>query len=299
MPVLPACSCLSCPSHASVVRAGEAGEGTRRSCGVYPSSMTDAQWRVLAPVLPPPGNTAGRGGRGEKHDRRRVLDAIFYVVRGGIAWAALPKEFPPYQTVYGFFRRWARAGLWQQIHDVLRDLLRAAAGRDPQPSAAVIDSASVRGADTVPVASRGYDSGKKVNGRKRHIAVDTNGLLLVVLVTMAGIQDRDGGLRLLALLREKFSTIAHVWADGGYAGRLVTFARQVLAFGVEVVKRTDDLTGFQVLPRRWVVERTFAWISKHRRTVRDYETLPQHHEAMIYIAMIATMTRRLAQTTTP
>lgn len=294
MPVLPACVCLSCPAHTPALTNG----GEAVSCPVYPSSLTDAQWQVLAPLLPAPGNTGGKGGRNEKHDRRRVLDAIFYLVRGGIAWAALPREFPPYQTVYGFFRRWAKAGLWQQIHDTLRDLLRVQAGRNAQPTAAVIDSASVRGADTVPATSRGYDSGKKVNGRKRHIAVDTNGLLLAVLVTIAGIQDRDGGLRLLALLRERFSTITHVWADGGYAGRLVTFAHQVLAFGVEVVKRTDDLAGFQVLPRRWVVERTFAWISKHRRCVRDYETLPVHHEAMVYIAMIATMTRRLARPTT-
>jgi transposase len=126
--------------------------------------------------------------------------------------------------------------------------------------------------------------------------VDTSGLLLVVLVTMAGIQDRDGGLRLLSLLRERFSTVVHVWADGGYAGRLVVFARKALALAVEVVKRTDNLGGFKVLPRRWVVERTFAWISKHRRCVRDYETLPEHHETMVYIAMIMTMSRRLART---
>lgn len=293
MPVLPACSCLSCPCRSSQLSPG--GADVPRA--VYPSStITDAQWRVLEPLLPPPGNTGGKGGRSEKHDRRRVLDAIFYLVRGGIAWRALPAEFPPYQTVYGFFRRWAKAGLWQQVHDALRDLVRLHAGRDPQPTAAVIDSASVRGADTVPARSRGYDAGKRVNGRKRHIAVDTGGLLLVVLVTMAGIQDRDGGLHLLALLRERFSTIAHVWADGGYAGRLVTYAKKVLAFTVEVVKRTDDLAGFQVLPRRWVVERTYAWISKYRRCVRDYETLPHHHETMIYIAMIMTMSRRLART---
>lgn len=295
MPVLPACSCLSCPSHASQlsVSASEAGS----MCGAYPSSsITDAQWRVLEPLLPPPGNTMGKGGRNEKHDRRRVLDAVFYLVRGGIAWRQLPREFPPYPTVYGFFRRWAKAGLWQRIHDALRDLVRLYEGRDPQPTAAVIDSASVRGADTVPTRSRGYDGGKKVNGRKRHIAVDTGGLLLAVLVTVAGIQDRDGGLRLLCLVRERFSTIAHVWADGGYAGRLVVFARKVLNLTVEVVKRTDDLAGFRVLPRRWVVERTFAWISKYRRCVRDYETLPEHHEAMVYITMIMTMSRRLART---
>jgi transposase len=257
--------------------------------------MTDEQWKLLEPLLPPPGNTGGHGGRPEKHPRRRVLDAIFYLVRGGIAWAALPAEFPPAKTVYGIFRRWVRAGAWTRLHDALRDRARLGAGRHPLPTAAVIDSASVRGADTVPARSRGYDAGKRVNGRKRHLAVDTGGLLLTVVVTIAGIQDRDGAVRLLAALRAKFSTIALIWADGGYAGRLVRWARAVLAVTVTIVKRTDDLTGFQVIPRRWVVERTLAWISKHRRCVRDYETLPEHAEAMVYIAMIMTMSRRLAQ----
>jgi transposase len=288
MSVSPVCSCLSCPTHRGV--------GDRPVCGFYPSSsMTDAQWALLEPLLPPPGNTAGHGGRPEKHPRRRVLDAIFYVVRGGIAWSALPAEFPPAKTVYGLFRRWVRAGAWTRLHDALRDRTRIAAGRDPLPTAAVIDSASVRGADTVPARSRGYDAGKKVNGRKRHLAVDTAGLLLAVVVTIAGLQDRDGAVRLLAAVRAKFSTIALIWADGGYAGRLVRWARAVLAFTVTIVKRTDDLAGFQVIPRRWVVERTLAWISKHRRCVRDYETLPEHAEAMVYIAMIMTMSRRLAR----
>jgi transposase len=289
MSVLPVCSCLSCPAHQ--------GAGSRpKTCGFYPSSsMTDAQWRLLEPLLPQPGNTAGRGGRPEKHDRRRVLDAIFYLVRGGIAWRALPTEFPPATTVYGIFRRWATAGVWVRLHDALRDRARIRAGRHPLPTAAVIDSASVRGADTVPARSRGYDAGKRVNGRKRHIAVDTGGLLLAVVVTIAGIQDRDGAVRLLAALRAKFSTVTLIWADGGYAGRLVGWARAVLACTVTIVKRTDDLAGFRVIPRRWVVERTLAWISKHRRCVRDYETLPEHAEAMVYIAMIMTMSRRLAR----
>ena len=288
MPSSPACTCLSCPAHDRV---------QTTPCPVYPtSSITDAQWAVLAPLLPPPGNTAGRGGRPEKHPRRVVLDAIFYLVRGGIAWAALPRDFPPHQTVYGLFGRWARQGMWQQIHDALRDLVRVHEGRDPLPTAAIIDSQSVRGADTVPGTTRGYDAGKKVNGRKRHIAVDTGGLLLAVVVTIAGIQDRDAAYRLLTQLRGRFSTVSLVWADGGYAGRLVIWARKVLALTVEVVKRTDDVKGFAVLPRRWVVERTFAWISKFRRCVRDYETLPAHHEAMVYISMIMTMSRRLART---
>src|SRR3954463_7689832 len=289
MSVSPVCSCLSCPTHAT--------SGPKPSaCGFYPSSsMTDPQWALLEPLLPPPGNRGGRGGRPEKHDRRRVLDAIFYLVRGGIAWAALPAEFPPAKTVGALFRVGARAGAWARLHDALRDRARARAGRHPSPTAAVIGSASVRGADTVPARSRGYDAGKRVNGRKRHLAVDTGGLLLAVVVTIAGLQDRDGACRLLAVLRAKFSTIGLVWADGGYAGRLVTWAQKVLAFTVTIVKRTDDLTGFRVIPRRWVVERTLAWISKHRRCVRDYETLPEHAEAMVQIAMIMTMSRRLAR----
>ena len=198
--------------------------------------------------------------------------------------------------MWAIFARWVRAGVWQRIHDALRDRIRVRDGRDPLPSAASIDSQSVQGADTVGRASRGYDAGKKTNGRKRHIAVDSNGLLLAVVVTMAGIQDRDGAVRLLAALRARFSTVELVWADGGYAGRLVTWAKNVLALAVEIVKRTDDVKGFKVLPHRWVVERTFAWICKHRRCVRDYETRPDHHEAMVYIAMIATMSRRLAST---
>src|SRR3954464_1934267 len=233
MSVSPVCSCLSCPTHAEA--------GRPAACGFYPSSsMTDAQWELLEPLLPPPGNTGGRGGRPEKHPRRRVLDAIFYVVRGGIAWAALPAEFPPAKTVYGVFRRWVRAGAWTRVHDALRDRARIAAGRHPLPTAAVIDSASVRGADTVPARSRGYDAGKRVNGRKRHSAVDTAGLLLAVVVTIAGIQDRDGAVRLLAALRGKFSTIALIWADGGYAGRLVGWARAVLAFTVTIVHSTQN-----------------------------------------------------------
>ena len=282
-----ACTCLSCPTHA---------EQPVVACPAYrSSSITEAQWTVLARLLPPPGNTAGRGGRPQKHSRRDILDAIFYLVRGGIAWRQLPAGFPPASTVYDVFRGWVADGTWVRIHDTLRDQLRVRAGRSPLPSAAVIDSQSVRGADTVPGTSRGYDGGKKINGRKRHIAVDTSGLLLAVVVTMAGIQDRDAAHRLLSALRAKFSTITLVWADGGYAGRLVTWAKQILTLAVTVIKRSDDITGFHVLPRRWVVERTFAWISKYRRCVRDYETRPDHHEAMVYIAMIMTMSRRLTR----
>lgn len=288
MSLSPACVCVSCPAH-------PAGVSTPPACGFYPSSsMTDAQWAIIEPLLPAPGNTAGRGGRPEKHSRRLVLDAIFYLVRGGIAWRQLPVGFPPPTTVYDRFRAWAKTGVWQAVHDALRDLVRVYEGRDPLPTAAIIDSQSVRGADTVPRSGRGYDAGKKINGTKRHIAVDTGGLLLAVIVTMAGLQDRDAGHRLLARLRERFTTITLVWADAGYAGRMLVWARNVLHLTVQIVKRSEP--GFVVLPRRWVVERTFAWISKHRRCVRDYETKPDHHEAMIHIAMIMVMSRRLART---
>jgi transposase len=173
-----------------------------------------------------------------------------------------------------------------------------AQGRNELPTAGAIDSQSVKAADTVGAASRGFDGGKKINGRKRHIAVDTCGLLLAVVVTAASVQDRDGACPLLALLRERFSTITLVWADGGYAGRLVAWAAQALRLTVTIIKRSDDGRGFVVLPRRWVVERTFGWLTRHRRLVRDYERLPEHHEAMVLWATVTTMTRQLTRHTT-
>jgi transposase len=164
--------------------------------------MTDGQWALLAPLLPAAGSTGGRGGRPEKWDRRLVLDAIFYLVRGGIAWRALPADFPPHQTVHALLRRWTRARAWCRIYAALRERARLADGRGPVPTAAVIDSQTVCAADTVPTASSGYDGGKKIKGRKRHVAVDTGGLLLAVVVTTASLQDRDGAFRITAALRE-------------------------------------------------------------------------------------------------
>jgi transposase len=232
-------------------------------------------------------------GRPMEHDLRAVLDAIGYVTRYGIEWRALPVDFPPWEAVYAFFERWNARGLPQGLVDRLRGRLRVACGRADLPTAGSIDSQSVKAADTVGGASRGYDGGKKINGRKRHIAVDTLGLLLTVIVTAASVQDRDGAHRLLALLRERFSTISLVWADGGYAGRLVSWARQVLALTLTIVKRSEDTTGFIVLPRRWVVERTFGWLLRYRRLVRDYERRPEHHEAMVLWATVTIMTRQL------
>ncbi|WP_300007618.1 IS5 family transposase [Pseudonocardia sp.] len=261
----------------------------------YPSDTTDAEWEVLGPQARAvmAELRRGPGGRPMAHRLRAVVDAIRYLVRYGIEWRALPADFPPWEAVYAFFERWAARGLPQRIVHALRDRLRVSADRAPAPTAAIIDSQTVRGADTVGAASSGYDGGKKIKGRKRHVAVDSNGWLLAVLVTAANVQDRDAGHRLLALLRERFSTITLAWADGGYAGRLVTWAAAVLALAVTVVKRTDDVRGFVVLPRRWVVERTFGWLCRHRRLVRDYERRPEHHEAMIWWATTAIMTRQL------
>jgi len=222
--------------------------------------MTDAEWEVLGPAARAVMAELrhGPGGRPMAHRLRVVVDAIRYLVRYGVEWRALPADFPPWQAVYAFFERWAARGLPQRVVDRLRGQLRTGAGRAELPTAAVIDSQSVKAADTVGAASSGFDGGKKIKGRKRHVAVDSNGWLLAVLVTAASVQDRDGGHRLVALLRERFSTITLVWADGGYAGRLVAWAAAVLALSVTVVKRSDNQRGFVVLPRRWVVERTLC-----------------------------------------
>jgi putative transposase len=262
----------------------------------YPSDVSDAEWSLIEPLLPAPGWLTAAGGRPEAHPRREIVNAIRYLVRSGCSWRQLPADFPPWQTVYDHFSRWTADGTTGRLHDGLRAQVRSAAGRDPEPAAAVIDSQSVRGADTVPRASRGWDQAKKVNGRKRHIAVDTLGLIITIVVTAACVQDRDAARPLIWNLHRAGRRVRLVWADGGYAGKLVTWAKTALKLTLEIVKRPDDLHSFKVLPRRWVVERTFAWISKFRRTVRDYERLPEHHEAMIQWAMIAIMARRLART---
>ncbi len=181
------------------------------------------------------------------------------------------------------------------MHDQLRDRIRKLAGRKTAPTAAIIDSQSVKAAGDAARSSRGYDAGKKINGRKRHIAVDVMGLLLTVLVTAASVQDRDAAKPLLWNLRKAFPSVKLAWADGGYSGKLVTWAATTLKLTLEILKRPDDLHTFKVLPRRWVVERTLAWITRCRRTVRDYERLPGRHETYIYWAMIIVMTRRLAR----
>jgi putative transposase len=258
----------------------------------YPSDLSDAQWQVIAAQLP--ADLPGRRGRPRIWPRRRIVEAILYLDRTGCAWRYLPADFPPWQTVYGYFAAWRDDGTLARLHDALRELVRAAAGRNAEPTAAIIDSQSVRAADTVPKASRGWDNAKKVNGRKRHIAVDTMGLVLAVVITAASVQDRDGARPLLWNLARARRRVHLIWADAAYNGKLTAWAT-ALKITIQVVARREQHV-FEVLPRRWVVERTFAWISKHRRTVRDYEYLPASHEAMILWAMIALMTRRLTQT---
>jgi putative transposase len=255
----------------------------------YGSSLTDAQWEYLEPMLPKPA----KRGR-PRTDLRQVLDGIFYVVKGGIQWRYLPADFPPWQTVYGIFRRWKQGHQWAALNEALRILVRKDEGRRSQPTAGILDSQSVKSAGHGgPV---GFDAGKRLRGRKRHVLVDSLGLVLGVVVTPADTTERDGAKAVLARVLTWLTWLRLLWVDGGYTG--ATFANWVKALrpklAVQVVKRSDDVRGFKVLPRRWVVERTFGWLMHHRRLVRDYERTITSAEAFVYLAMIRIQLRRLA-----
>jgi transposase len=255
----------------------------------YDSSLSDAQWSLLKLILPK------RAKRGRPPtDLRRILDAILYVLKGGIPWRLLPSDFPPWQTVYHVFRKWARENVWAALNDLLRPEARALEGKLPQPTAAILDSQSVK---SDPHGGKvGYDAAKRIKGRKRHLLVDTLGLVLGATVTPANVPEREGALDLLKGTLGNFKRVLRLWVDGGYGGS--PFAEKVgelrPKLEVEVVKRSDDVKGFKVLPRRWVVERTFAWLMRHRRLVRDYETSESSAEAWIYLAMTRIQIRRLA-----
>jgi len=255
----------------------------------YETDISDAQWAILEPMIPKPSKRGRPRG-----DRRPLINAILYIVKGGIPWRLLPMNFPPWKTVYHVFRKWSGDHTWESINARLRAHIREAADKRCRPTAAILDSQSVK--SDGHGGAVGFDAGKRIKGRKRHVLVDTLGMILGVFVTPASTTERDGAKGLLDRILRYFHWLRVLWVDGGYTGE--AFAQWVKErrpkLEVEVVKRSDAVTGFKVLPRRWVVERTFGWLMRHRRLVRDYERTEMSAEAWVYIAMIRIQLRRLA-----
>ena len=260
----------------------------------YETSLTDRQWAVIEPLLPV--RDPRHGGRPLKFDRRLILDTILYVLRTGCAWRLVPHDLAPWDAAYRWFAAWSADGTWRRVHEALRERVREAEGRNRQPTAAVLDAQSAKSAEGGEAI--GYDAGKRVRGRKRHLLVDTGGLLLHRVVHSASVQDRAGARLVLHGVHDRFPGLQLVWVDGGYVNVvdacLITWARTEEDLTVVVVPRNADVQGFQVLPRRWVVERTFGWLARCRRLARDYERKTAHAEAMIDVAMIRLMAARLA-----
>ena len=255
---------------------------------LYPTDMSDRAWDIIKELIPP----AKSGGRPRTLNMRLLINAILYVVIGGIQWRMLPREYPKWQSVYHYFRQWRDDGTWQKIHDTLRAEVREQEGRHKHPTAGCLDSQSVK---TVQISGeRGFDNGKKVKGRKRHILVDTMGLLMVVVVTAASVSDPAGAKLLFNRLTGSCKKLRRIWVDGTYRGKLLGWVSERFRFVLQPVLRNSEQKGFVLLPRRWVVERTFSWLNLHRRLSKDYEVLPSSSEAMIQIAMIRIMLNRLA-----
>jgi len=258
-----------------------------RKTKCYPTDLTDEEWVRIEPFLPKPAKTGRRRGV----DLREVLNAIRYLARTGCGWRMLPKDFPPWQTVYWWFRRFVRLLLFRTIHDIALMIDRERAGREASPTGGVLDSQSVK----APAAKeRGFDGGKKIVGRKRHIAVDTDGRLLMVNLTPADISDSAGAQMILDAIRKRWPWLKHLFADGAYDRVRLMEKAAFLDFVIEIVRRIEGQQGFEVLPRRWVVERTFGWMVRWRRLVRDYEGRIDVSEAMIHVAMGSLLLRRIS-----
>jgi len=257
---------------------------------ILPSDLTNAEWLVLEPLLP----SASHVGRPRKWPMRRIVEAMLYLLRGGLPWRMLPPCFPPVSTVRRWFYLWRDNGLWLTMNHVLLMASREITGREASPSAGVIDSQSIK--TTESGGPCGYDAGKKVKGRKRHILTDTEGNLVHAVIHTADIQDRDGAPMMLREIIRRFPWLRHVFADGGYAGdKLREALRRIGKWTVEIIKRSDTAKGFKVLPRRWVVERTLAWLNRNRRLAKDFEQTIASATAWLFIASIQLFTRRIAR----
>jgi transposase len=258
----------------------------------YASDVTDEEWALIEVALPP----TKKLGRPRTTELRAVVNALLYMLTTGCQWRQLPKEFPPFSTVQRFFYRWRDEGLWQKLNHDLLMRLREASGRQASPSAGVIDSQSVK--TTEAGGPRGYDAAKKINGRKRHLLTDTIGLPVAAVVHPADIQDRDGAPLVLAAARFLYPWLRHVFADSGYAGaKLASALEKIGRWTIEVVKRCDTATGFVVLPRRWVVERTFAWLNRNRRLAKDFEASLESALSWLFLASVKLLVRRLGRLT--